>query len=79
MVSPVQMSSFYDQLLKAVEKKRETSLDHAKDLLQSAYGRPMPPPGDEAWIRAPVSPPHGDTVTCRDIQLSLMVMFDDTL
>ena len=55
VVSPVQAFSFYDQLLEAAERKRDLSLDHAKDLLQSAYGRPMPGPGKEAWIRAPVS------------------------
>ncbi|KAK2186329.1 hypothetical protein NP493_205g00004 [Ridgeia piscesae] len=65
VVSPVQMSSFYDQLLKAVEKKRENSLDHAKDLLQSAYGRPMPLPGDEAWIRAPAAGTKRDTLVLR--------------
>lgn len=28
-----------------------TSLDDAQELLQAAYGRPMPLPGREAWIK----------------------------
>ncbi|KAI0228859.1 Suppression of tumorigenicity 5 protein [Lamellibrachia satsuma] len=77
VVSPVQAFSFYDQLLEAAERKRDLSLDHAKDLLQSAYGRPMPGPGKEAWIRAPAAGNKKDTLVLeRSRDRKLDVPFD---
>ena len=49
----------YGRLLAAAERKRSTSLDHVQELLEAAYGRPLPAPGREAWVRVTVSGEEG--------------------
>ena len=42
---------FVSQLVEKMEKKRWESMENCKSLFKSGYGRPLPDPGKEAWIR----------------------------
>ncbi len=56
IVSSLGSWQFYESLLKTLEQKRKESLDRATELMQAAYGKPLPRPGMEAWIRSMVGP-----------------------
>ena len=54
VVSTHEARPFYEQLLLAVERKRYMSMEHAQQLIQAAYAKPLPLPGKEAWVRSMV-------------------------
>ena len=47
------------------------SSEHAHELLQAAYGRPMPAPGDEAWIKT--SNPDSSSSSSRRVSSATVV------
>ncbi len=57
VVSGLDAFAFYGKLLDHVEKRRISSSEHAEELLQAAYGKPLPDPGEEVWIQVTVR--HG--------------------
>ena len=70
IISKLQSWNFYNELLKQVQRKRFVSAEHAHELLQAAYGRPMPLPGQEAWIKT--CGPTPPTATARKLQTVIL-------
>lgn len=63
VVSACDALGFYEALLVAAERRRCVSLDHASHLLQAAYAKPLPAPGQDTYIRALAKNDRLDTLT----------------